>query len=214
MIDDENKFIFVENPKAASETIKDALMGENKYNPSDPRIATVNHAIPAVIKSKYPDKWESYLSFVVVRNTWGKARSFFEFYRNIALSDSYLAIDFDQWVEQGCPRPGEQHLNTRMHSEGIYDDVICQLRYAEGVDEVIVLHSFDQQARSEELQNGFSRVCQRIGMLEPCIPTSGNHHARSRKAPVWKRETVERLGKRYQKEVEYFDFKPPTQLID
>ena len=126
-------------------------MEEDSHNPLDPRLATVNHLTPMKIKAAYPQKWQDYTKFVVVRNTWDRAHSFFEFYRETNGADNYKSMTFNEWVAKDLPPPNEDHLRAIMHGEGRFDDVLDQLRYAEGVDEIIVLQDFNSQGRSKEL---------------------------------------------------------------
>lgn len=210
MIDDQRKFIFVENPKTATYSIRTALMGkENSNNPYDSRIATINHDIPEIIASKYPKKWRTYTTFVVVRNTWDRAHSFFAFYRNIARSASYQSMDFDEWVAAGCPPPVEDHFRAPMHGEGRFDDVLCQLRYIRGVDEVIVLHSFNHRDRCIELQAGIDRICRLLNITVQPLPIDRNYYGRSAKAIIWKRKTIDQLGVNYEEEIRRFGFQAP-----
>lgn len=210
MIDDLNKLIFVENPKTATYAIKCALYGEDHLNTPGVRVATINHEIPAVISSKYPLEWRTYLKFVVVRNTWDRAHSFFDFYCRIAGSESYKAIGFDRWVAMRCPPPAEDHLRAPMHGEGRFDDVLCQLRYCEGVDEIIVLHSFDHPSRCQELTDGIARVCARAGTAVPSIPGDKNNYGRSDAPRVWQRDTVSRLMDMHREEIAKFGFREPA----
>lgn len=211
MIDDQRKFIFVENPKTATYSIKHSLMGEdNVLNPLDARMATINHKTPERIKSLYPEKWQNYLTFVVVRNTWDRAHSFFDFYCKAAHSKSYQAMSFDDWVANDCPPPDEAHLRAPMHGEGRFDDALCQLRYARDVDEIIVLHSFDHQTRCRELQAGIDRISSRLGVTFQPIPVDGNNYGRSATHIAWKQATVDRLGLKYEEEINHFGFQPPS----
>jgi len=214
MIDDQRKFIFVENPKTATFSVKHTLLGEeNMFNLQDSRLATINHKTPELIELKYPEKWKSYLKFVVVRNTWDRAHSFFDFYQKIALSESYQTMSFDEWVADGCLPPDEGHLSNPMKGEGRYDDVLCQLRYVHGVDEVIVLHSFDHQERCRELQAGIDRISARLNIALQPIPLDGNNHGRSTRPIVWKQETVDRLAIKYKDEIKRFGFQPPITSV-
>lgn len=210
MIDDNRKFIFVENPKTATFSVKLALLGEQHiYDHLNPIMATINHDIPRVIKKKYPKKWQDYISFVVVRNTWDRAHSFFHFYSEVAGAKSYQEMGFDQWVARGCPPPNEASLRAPMHGEGRFDDVLSQLRYIYEVDEVIVLHSFDSAERIKALELGMDRVCNRL-KIEPIeIPTKGNNYKRSQRTIHWQKVTVEKIGEKYKKEIEQFGFKEP-----
>ncbi len=211
MIDDQRKFIYVENPKTATTSLKMVFLGEEVLIGSrDPRIASVNHNTPAVIKMNYPEKWEKYLSFVVVRNTWDRARSFFYFYRGIDGCKSYQLMNFDEWVARDCPPPDESHLSAPMHAEGRFDDVLCQLRYVEGVDEVIVLRSYDPLERSKELQAGFDRICGMLNLKTELVPTFGNRNIAVNHRFAWNHETIEYLGFKYKEEIEKFNFSPPT----
>lgn len=209
MIDDARKLIFVENPKTATYSIKRAFWGDDFSEHPDVRIATVNHDTPKIIKSKHPEEWRDYTTFVVVRNTWDRARSFYEFYRNVADARSYQEMSFDEWINKGCPRPKEDHLAAPMWGEGRADDVLCQLRYCEGVHEIVVLHSFDREQRSLELKKGIDRVCKRIGINPLKISADSSHHSSADQPIVWKRSTVERLAEAYKEEIERFGFLEP-----
>ncbi|WP_420387260.1 hypothetical protein [Roseivirga sp.] len=210
MIDDHLKLIFVENPKTGTYSIRKALLGENIHNPLDPRVATFNHEVPEKIRNKHPEKWRDYLSFVVIRNTWDRAYSFFNFYRNIAQSESYKSLSFDEWVAADCPPPREDHLRGPMHREGRFDDVLCQQRYAHDVNQVIVLHSFDVEKRNLELQLGVGRILSRLNRQAAQIPVDSGHHRNPDCTMVWKKETVNKLKNKYAEEIERFGFEKPV----
>ncbi|MAC47300.1 MAG: hypothetical protein CMI12_10665 [Oceanospirillum sp.] len=211
MIDDQRRLIFVENPKTATNSVKAALMGkENIFNPYDPRIGTQGHHIPAILQRRYPTQWQDYTSLVVVRNTWDRAYSFFNFYTKVAGAESYEAMGFEQWVEKGCPPPKEGQLRASMHSWGIFDKPLCQLRYAEGVDEVVVLHSLDAAKRHQELTDGLNKISQSLDFPLQELPADSNHSNRSVSTEIWRKETVERIGKLFAQEIEYFGFQPPV----
>ena len=211
MIDDKRKFIFVENPKTASYSIKRALMGENNiHNPLDPRQATINHHIPMLIKAQNPEKWETYLSFVVVRNTWDRAHSFFQFYRTIAHSTTYQSMSFSEWIAADCPPPKEPHLCSPMHGDGRFDDVLDQTRYIEEVDEIIVLHALSKQEQIRALQTGMNRICKLLGIHSIPIPVDGNNYGRSKQAIIWEKASIEHIHNKYRTEIDLFNFQPPT----
>ena len=216
MIDHKRKFIFIENPKTATSSLKRALMGDEYLkNPSDPRIGTVNHDIPEVIEAKYPTEWRDYTKFVVVRNTWGRARSFFDFYRDIAGSASYQSMSFDQWVAADTPPPDEDHLRAPMWGEGRMDDVLCQIRYVQGVDEIVVLHGFDHETRCIELRAGIERICELLGISVPAVPADENRSNRQAEPIMWRSETIDRLRLKYQEEIRRFGFQmPPSGVGD
>lgn len=210
MIDDQRKFIFVENPKTATFSIKLALMGKDSvYDCDDPRMSTINHNTPMLIKKKYPKRWSDYPSFVVVRNTWDRAHSFFHFYRNIAGAISYRSMSFDKWVSLNFPPPAEDYLRCAMHAEGRFDDVLCQLRYAEEVDEIIVLQSCKRHEQIIELQNGFECICNKLGLDLQKVPLKGNNYGRTENPIVWKEETVEYIKYKYEEEIVSFGFEEP-----
>jgi hypothetical protein len=210
MIDDRNKIIFVENPKTATASLKRALTDGPSFDIPGLRNSTRNHDIPRVIRKKFPAEWNSYVKFVVVRNTWDRAHSFFEFYRQIARSDSYQATNFDDWVAAECPPPAEDHLRAPMRAEGRLDDVLCQNRYCEDVDEIIVLRSLDRRIRCQELNDGMRRVCAIAEMESLRIPDDMNDFGRSRQPIEWEPATIERLGARYHDEIAKFGFQPPN----
>lgn len=210
MIDREMKFVFVENPKTASFALKCALMGSNLADwREDPRIGTVSHLIPSLLRAKFPTEWASFFRFVVVRNTWDRALSFFRFYQTTAGAESYTKMSFDEWVEAGCPFPEEAHLRSFIRSHGRHD-VLSQLPYVEDVDEVIILNSLDPEIRSGELQAGVDGVFAKLGQPSPHIPKDLNRSRPLVETFRWTRTTVERLHSRYAEEIERFRFIPPA----
>lgn len=210
MIDEERQLIFVENPKTATNSVKIALMGrENIYNPLDSRIGTLGHHIPSILKKRYPDQWQNYTSFVVIRNTWDRAYSFFNFYcKTGALS--YQRVSFDEWVEKGCPPPEESHLRAPMHGWGIFDKPLCQLQYAEEVDEIILLNSFDAAERHHELCIGLNRISTMLNFPLKDVPADTNHSDRVISSEVWSKITVERIAELFSYEIQCFGFTPPA----
>ncbi len=211
MIDDQLKLIFVENPKTASYAIKMALMGHDFINTSDQRFATVNHHIPERIKSRYPKVWDEYTSFVVVRNTWDRAHSYFKYMRLYGVAESYQSLSFEEWVDQGCPPPKDNHLKSFINGEGRSDDVLDQMRYIKEVDEVIVLHSFNMTRRNEELQKGFDRVMDKIGKDRIAVPI-GNNQGRNGAEVYWDKDTVNKLQELYSEEIAHFGFEAPVLI--
>ncbi|GEM_PF-4590497 len=209
MIDYERELIFVENPKAASHSITSSLLGNIQlHNNSDKRIGTINHNTPSRIKKAYPKEWNTFNSFVIVRNTWERAVSFFNFYKNIAESEYYKSLTFDLWVQLGFPPPKEDHLRAPMHGEGRFDNVLCQLRYAEDVDEVVILNESNKKKRGQILQKEIERIFSNWNLPPIVIGSYGSHHDTT--APhKWQEPTIEKIQKVYSKEIERFGFTPP-----
>lgn len=209
MLDDNLKLIFVENPKACSYSIKMALMGHDFIkNPRDERFVTVNHKTPDLIKCDFPKAWNDYLSFVVVRNTWDRAHSFFHYTKKYGVAESYQSLTFDDWVAEGCLAPKDDHLRAVMRGEGRLDDVLDQIRYIKDVDHVIVLHSMQLDKRNEELQFGFDRVMEKAGIDRRIVPVGNSQERNGDKVP-WKKETISILGERYKEEIDLFGFVAP-----
>jgi hypothetical protein len=209
MIDDTNRLVFVESPKTGSLAIKVALRGPDHQNAAGVRPESCNHANARMLRARHPAEWRSYLTFVCVRNTWDRARSFFEYHRDRAAAASYAATTFDDWVAAGCPPPDEPHLRDFFWKTGRFDDTLDQLRYVDGVDEIIVLHASDFGTRAREVQAGLDRVCARAGLTPPQIPHDRNNFGRSHEPVTWSRETIERLADRYREEIRIFGFEPP-----
>lgn len=211
MIDDQQRLIFVENPKTASSALRTALMGSDYLSDfNDPRIRTIGHHIPRILKSKYPDKWETYTSIVVVRNTWDRAHSYFTYTRDFNQANSFKRYSFEEWVKRGCPAAREDHLRAVLRGHGLIDNVLDQLRYIEGVDEVIVMDSFDRKVRMEQLNQGLERMRSKYAIKTGVIPENENNQGRTEKVIRWKQETIDQLYEQYQKEIDLFGFKPPV----
>ncbi len=210
MIDDNYKYIFVENPKTASFAVKKALMAGHVANPDDYRIATVNHFTPRQIEQSYPEKWRDYRSFVVVRNTWDRLLSFFNYYGVQIPSESLESFTFDTWVEAGCPAPTEDHILPGLPEKRPGTHMLCQLQYTEGVDQIIQLHSPDPVNRSTELNNALDDLAKKWDF--PLQPVShGINATRSEGLPeAWTRQSVELIASQFAEEISTFNFQPPA----
>lgn len=210
VIDDFYQYIFLENPKAASYSVKHALMGEqNVHSPYDVRMGSVNHKLPSEIQQQYPEKWVSYHSFTVVRNTWDRAKSFFEFYRNKVCSESYQTLSFDEWIMLGCPPPKESFLRSNIRISSQDSLILCQLRYTIGVDEIILLPSYDPLARHKELLAGLIYVADKFGFPLHPLPVDKNNSGRTQQQTDWNHQTVAKIHDMYREEIERFGFKAP-----
>jgi hypothetical protein len=214
MIDDQQRLIFIENPKTASSSLRRALMGPDYLsNFNDPRIATIGHHIPRVLKVKYPDKWRDYTSMVVIRNTWDRAHSYFTYTRDYSGANSYKQYSFDEWVKEYCPAASEDHIRASLHRNGLIENVLDQLPYIEDVNEVITMDSFDRDVRVAQLNKGLERIRSKYDIKTDVIPENENNQGRTEKVIQWKQETVDRLYEQYHKEIDMFGFKPPKVYL-
>ncbi len=211
MIDDFYQYIFVENPKTASYSVKHALMGEqNVHSPNDERIGSVNHKLPIEIQQQYPEKWANYNTFTVVRNTWDRAKSFFEFYRSVVCAESFQTLSFDEWVMHGCPPPKESFLKDNIRVSNQHTLILCQLRYTLDVDEIILLPSYGPLARHKELLAGLTYIADKFGFPLHPLPVDKNNSGRTPQTNDWQRQTVDKIHDMYREEIERFGFEAPN----
>lgn len=211
MIDEQYQYIYVENPKTASSAIKHALMGaENVYNSYDPRVGTISHEIPRELKLKYPRQWQNYKKFVVVRNTWDRAASLFAFCTRDDYCPSLNGVSFEDWVMAGCPAPVEEMVRGMLRAFDNEPSPLCQLKFVEEVDEIIVLHEFDGAKRNQELLTGLDKVAEKFGFPLLDLPVAHNHSGRESAPLPWTKTMVDKVQSLYSEEIERFGFKAPV----
>lgn len=209
MIDDKTKLIFVENPKSASSAVKQALTGVELITFDDPRIATINHSVPAEIATKYPQKWRDYHSFVVVRNTWDRALSFFRFYTDTLKEESYQKYTFDEWVALGCPAPKQSAYRAILPFSDEGKHVLCQMQYVEGVEHVIVLHSFEPLIRARQLREQLMALAGKLKFSLFPVRHDVNKSTRQPAKECWTAASVANIAMQFEDEINYFGFEPP-----
>jgi len=78
LIISESKIIFVHIPKCAGKSVKRSLLNAG-HNGG-------HHAYPSDIIKKYPQEWEDFFRFTIVRNPWSRLVSGFFFFKNIAMA--------------------------------------------------------------------------------------------------------------------------------
>ena len=129
MIDHNNSFIVVRNPKAASTSLRVALMGECARVARDhDHLVNYHHYTPEFYP---PEKFSTYVTAVSIREPIERAISFWRFFRR---KGDYVEFDsILDWARAGCPAPS-RHLNNE-RSAGC--EVMDQHRYVKGVDFVI-----------------------------------------------------------------------------
>ena len=92
MIIQEHKAIFIHIPKNAGTSI------ETLFTNKSFRIQPYKHANIHEIKKKFPEIYNSYRKFTIIRNPYDKMVSWY-FYLKRNLGKSYDIIDFNEWIK-------------------------------------------------------------------------------------------------------------------
>ena len=96
MIIEEHKAIFIHIPKNAGSSIE-ALFANSSF-----RIQPGKHDTASEIKSKFPELYESYRKFTIIRNPYDKMVSWYFFLKRNALenvSTNCDVIEFNEWIK-------------------------------------------------------------------------------------------------------------------
>jgi hypothetical protein len=136
-IDDEYKFIFIDNPKSGSTAITNALrlaLGKQIPRGSPKEV----HLTSAQIREMHPEKWESYLKVTTFRDPL----------RRFASAVNYGSHYFNKYST--IPEL-EEHIKTQT------DCVYClpQEAFTDGCDFIIHL---------DKVQKDFDAFCEKIGV--------------------------------------------------
>jgi len=136
-IDDEYKFIFVDNPKSGSTAITNALrlaLGKQIPRGSPKEV----HLTSAQIRAQFPEKWDSYLKVTTYRDP----------FRRFCSAVNYGSHYFNKYTNNA---ELEEHMRTQT------DCVYClpQEAFTDGCDFIIHL---------DRVQKDFDEFCEKIGV--------------------------------------------------
>ena len=191
MISRKHKFIFIEIPKTATTSIREAIRPFSDPIKGEPKIVlwkdalrerhyTYNeHAV------KYPEECKNFFKFTFVRNPWCRMASFYIFQKNsnfLALPSLSATASFKDLL---------------LASEDYIE--LTQYDYVNGFDD----NSFI--GRFESLQQDFDIICDKIGISRQQLPHS-NKTEHKYYAEYYDDEAREIVAEKYAKDIEYFGY--------
>jgi hypothetical protein len=171
MISHEHKFILVHVPKTGGTSIEDSL------GLKGPR-----HNTALQYREYFPEIWEPYFTFGIVRNPWDRVFSFYTYRRQVRRLEIENSLTFKQWLMRSAEyvQSGNQQALNRefapVHGVGTivendaqgwrvkFDNALHMLTDEHGT--VMV----DFIGRFEQLQKEFDVVCERLHMKKQILP--------------------------------------------
>ena len=187
-----NKAFFFHIPKTAGTSIESVFGGcPNKYQTSFQKSQfSINyqHAFPSEINTKFP-------SFCFVRNPWDRIVSLFFHFKtggflpaDFCFSNFVFSVNNETLASKFIKRPSRKERMAKM----------C-LPYSFWLSKNIAVGKF------ENLQEDFNTICDKIGIGRKTLPhigeTKHQHYTE-----YYNDETIEIIGKKYAKDIEYFGY--------
>ena len=184
MIDHKHKFIFIHIPKCGGVTI------ENTFNWRGRR----HHTMEYYEKRNPNIDLNDYYKFTFVRNPWSRMVSWYHYHQNVEI---YKDITFKNWCKTG--------LMT--HWTKIVDGICWKGKDPLNCQEWITnKKKYDFIGKTENLQEGFNTVCDKIGIPRQELPHA-NKSNHGHYTEYYDDETRNIVSKKYAKDIEYFGYK-------
>ena len=177
MIIEEHKTIFIHIPKNAGTAIE-TLFGNSSFRIQPPKHANIHE-----IKKTFPEIYDSYSKFTIIRNPYDKMVSWY-FYLKRQLGEQHNVIEFNEWIKD----PSKfWHAN----------DPISYLKpQYEWVDDTVVLIKY------ENLDKEFNQFFGKEINL-PVVNKSKHDHYLT----YYNKESLDIIYDRYKKDFKKYNYK-------
>ena len=206
MISHEHKFILVHVPKTGGTSIEDSL------GLKGPR-----HNTALQYQEYFPEYWERYFTFGMVRNPWDRVFSYYTYRRQVRRLEIENSLTFKQWLMRSAEyvqSRNQQALNREfapVHGVGTivkndpqgwrvkFDNALHMLADEHGV--VMV----DFVGRFAPLQKEFDVVCERLNIPKQTLPFRNQTEHR----PYWTyydRDCEQIVAALFHKDIAYFNY--------
>jgi len=170
-----------------------------------------SHPSARILKKKFPDVWNDYYKFAVVRNPWERlVSSYFYFLGKI------VGKDFD--------KKKETELGKKIAAFQNFDDFCrslnhlpldthfsSQLDFITDEDENVIM---DKVCRLETITEDFAAVCSETGLPDISLPVKRRtRHAHY--SHYYTDEGIENVRRHYSRDIDFFgyEYKAPSHLI-
>jgi len=203
MISHELKCIFIHIPKNAGQSIEMHLTGR-----------IVPHLLAVNYKANYPEKFEEYFKFTIVRNPWERILSSYLFVRkgtNIItktlwnyFASFYPQRDFKEWI----------HFNKNIKETGLdtrFDLTVnknlalqhgLQKKWITDENHQIII---DYVGRFESLQDDFAYICDKLGIKNKTLPHI-NKTDHKRYTEYYDEEMINEVREIYCEDISLFNY--------
>jgi chondroitin 4-sulfotransferase 11 len=197
-ISDKYKCIFIHVPRAAGTSIKEALELPGRGHPPWQYYYLV-----------YPEQWDSYIKFAVVRNPWDRVVSAYSFAK---MEKSYWHDN----LKRVTPHPDYELLakktfadcckilrdrRTLLKHEAWHPQHVWVAKKENGNHSLMV----DIILRHENLENDFQTLCEKLGIQNSHLPRiNPSNHERYR--TCYTEETKRIIAEVYATDIELFNY--------
>ena len=186
MIIDKEKLIFIHIPKNAGTSIENLFGGDN---------TGFHHDDINVIKEKFPEKYNTYRKFTVIRNPYDRMVSWY-FYYNIPNLINHLSkfkdhnfdinlLNFTNWVK-----------NPTVYNISFIDDPKYLKPQNEWIDETVEIIKFENL--NEELNNFFNKKIN--------LPNN-NKSKHKHYLEYYNKDTLDFIYNKYKEDFEKYNYK-------
>jgi len=190
-------FIFVRTPRTASRSILNVL---NKYQTEPISIKgygfDFNHIPCKAIHEHYPDVYNSFFKFAIVRNPWCRMVSMWtmdhRYYKQVPSFNDYVKSLFDlNWLpSQGAHKQSPRNVWLNKNCN-MYD-------FTKGVDFI---------GKFENIQNDFKEICKHVNLPATHLPQFTQKDSRPHYSSYYDNETRAFVAEKYAKDIKYFGYK-------
>ena len=190
LISDKHRYIYIGIPKTGSMSARRALGALEDRNLDDNKLYllpghkhSINHATALQVRELNQDIWDSYFKFAVVRNPWDRVLSWYA-----GLSTEKKGGAFDKWLfddffnrTAGPMSASHYYENDKFEKKTSREDLVDYwldylLPCAEWVTDESGNTIVDLIARFETLSQGWSRICEKIGINVKLPHANKSHH--------------------------------------
>jgi chondroitin 4-sulfotransferase 11 len=199
MISTSYQCIFVMISKVASTSIRVAF--HEKSKPSESGYFGGEHNTIAYYREKYPQQFQAYFKFALVRNPWDRIHSQY-LYQRYTRQFEFANCSFQEWLLR-C----DDHLQRdgafpfARNREIFVHHLTDQLGWVTLDGRVAV----DFIGRYETLQADFAKVCERI-KADITLPKHNVSQRQSSYVPAYGERDIELVARWHSKDIEYFGY--------
>ena len=209
MICPEYKTIFIHIPKTAGTSIE-CMFDFVEFDPETNTMKEMHRKAPGkhwnieYIKQNYPEEFENYFKWTIVRNPWEKDWSFYNMMKYISRMKLSFKDFLKKIVEPAVSSEAETRTKREWHAKHVHSSQFSFIAInGENVmDEVI---------RFEDLNDGWRNICNQINkpykkMVHLRNPPKGSMQE------DYDQECIDLVAKLRKKDIEYFKYDLPNQL--
>lgn len=206
------KLIFIHIPKTGGSSIAcPGYKGVLLPYLGETDIVRGSHPSAGDLKKKFPDEWNNYFKFAVVRNPWERlVSSYFYFLGKI------VGKDFDKKVETELGKKIAAFKNFHAFCRNLNQLPLdahfsSQLDFITDEDENVIM---DKVCRLEKINEDFAAVCSEVGLPNISLPVKRRtRHAHY--SHYYTAEAIENVRRHYARDIDIlgYEYEANTHLF-